>query len=45
MARLARITVVNVPHHVTQRGNARQFLLASASAVPVREQTELTFEE
>src|SRR5712692_6589491 len=29
MARLARIVVVNVPHHVTQRGNARQFLLAS----------------
>jgi len=31
MARLARIAVVNVPHHVTQRGNARQFLLASDS--------------
>ncbi|MGC1482658.1 MAG: transposase [Candidatus Acidiferrum sp.] len=31
MARLARISVVNVPHHVTQRGNARQFLLASDS--------------
>jgi putative transposase len=29
MARLARTVVVNVPHHVTQRGNARQFLLAS----------------
>jgi putative transposase len=29
MARLARIAVVNVPHHVTQRGNARQFLLTS----------------
>jgi len=29
MARLARIAIVNVPHHVTQRGNARQFLLAS----------------
>lgn len=29
MARLARVSVVNVPHHVTQRGNARQFLLAS----------------
>lgn len=28
MARLARIAIVNVPHHVTQRGNARQFLLA-----------------
>jgi putative transposase len=31
MARLARIVVVNVPHHVTQRGNARQFLLASGA--------------
>lgn len=29
MARLARLNVVNVPHHVTQRGNARQFLLAT----------------
>jgi putative transposase len=29
MARLARIAIVNIPHHVTQRGNARQFLLAS----------------
>ena len=29
MARLPRIAIVNVPHHVTQRGNARQFLLAS----------------
>lgn len=28
MARLVRIAIVNVPHHVTQRGNARQFLLA-----------------
>jgi putative transposase len=27
MERLSRIVVVNVPHHVTQRGNARQFLL------------------
>ena len=31
MARLARIAITNVPHHVTQRGNARQFLLASES--------------
>lgn len=31
MARLARIAIVNVPHHVTQRGNARQFLLAADS--------------
>jgi putative transposase len=29
MARLARIVVVNVPYHVTQRGNARQFILTS----------------
>ena len=29
MARLARIVAVNIPHHVTQRGNARQFLLVS----------------
>jgi len=29
MARLARIVAVNVPHHVTQRGNARQFILTS----------------
>jgi len=28
MARLSRIVVVNVAHHVTQRGNARQFILA-----------------
>jgi hypothetical protein len=27
MARLFRIVVVNIPHHVTQRGNARQFIL------------------
>src|SRR5437667_387339 len=29
VTRLARIVVVNIPHHVTQRGNARQFILAS----------------
>lgn len=29
MARLARIAVVNVAHHVTQRGNARQFILTN----------------
>jgi putative transposase len=28
MARLACIVVANIPYHVTQRGNARQFLLA-----------------
>jgi putative transposase len=31
MARLARIVIVNIPYHVTQRGNAGQFLLASDS--------------
>lgn len=29
MPRLARIAVVNVAHHVTQRGNAQQFILAN----------------
>ena len=29
VARLARVVAVDVPHHVTQRGNARQFILAS----------------
>ena len=29
MARLARVAAAEVAHHVTQRGNARQFLLAS----------------
>lgn len=29
MARLARVIAVGIPHHVTQRGNARQFILAS----------------
>jgi putative transposase len=29
MARLPRVVVVDVPHHVTQRGNARQAILAS----------------
>jgi putative transposase len=28
MARLARVVAADVPHHVTQRGNARRFLLA-----------------
>ena len=28
MARLPRIVAVNIAHHVTQRGNARQFILA-----------------
>jgi putative transposase len=29
MPRFSRISIVNVPHHVTQRGNARQFILAT----------------
>jgi len=29
MARLPRVVVVDVPHHVTQRGNARQVILAT----------------
>ncbi len=29
MARLPRVVVVDVPHHVTQRGNARQVVLSS----------------
>ena len=29
MARLARVVAEGVPHHVTQRGNARQFLLST----------------
>jgi REP element-mobilizing transposase RayT len=31
MSRLPRVVVVDVPHHVTQRGNARQVILASDS--------------
>ena len=27
MTRLRRVVAVGVPHHLTQRGNARQFLL------------------
>jgi REP element-mobilizing transposase RayT len=27
--RLARIVAVNIAHHVTQRGNARQFVLTA----------------
>jgi len=29
MTRFARVVAVDVPHHVTQRGNARQFILAT----------------
>jgi putative transposase len=31
MARFARVVVVDVPHHVTQRGNARQVILTNAA--------------
>jgi putative transposase len=31
MARLARVVVVDIAHHVTQRGNARRFILESDS--------------
>ena len=31
VARLARVVTVDVPHHVTQRGNARRFLLDSGA--------------
>ncbi len=31
MARFARVVVVDVPHHVTQRGNARQAIFAEDS--------------
>jgi putative transposase len=31
MARLARVVAVDVPHHVTQRGNGRRFILDSDS--------------
>jgi putative transposase len=31
MARLARVVAVDIPHHVTQRGNARRFILESDS--------------
>ena len=27
MARLARVIAVGVPHHITQRGSARRFIL------------------
>jgi hypothetical protein len=29
MARLARVLAADVAHHVTQRGNARQYILTS----------------
>ena len=31
MARIARVVALDTPHHVTQRGNARQFILDSDS--------------
>ena len=46
MARMPRVVALDVPHHVTQRGNARQFILSSAAERQVyvgllREYTEL----
>jgi putative transposase len=46
MARLPRVVVVDVPHHVTQRGNARQVILANeadhvAYLELLRQQSEL----
>ena len=29
MARFARVVAVGIPHHITQRGNARQFILTN----------------
>ena len=31
MARLARVVAVDVAHHVTQRGNRREYILSSDS--------------
>ena len=31
MPRLPRVVIVDVAHHLTQRGNGRQFILASAA--------------
>ena len=31
MARFARVIAVGIPHHITQRGNARRFVLARRS--------------
>jgi putative transposase len=31
MTRLARVIAVGVPHHITQRGNARRFILQDES--------------
>jgi putative transposase len=46
MARLARVIAVGVPHHITQRGNARRFILLDEADRKVyldllRESTEL----
>jgi hypothetical protein len=47
MARLARVIAVGVPHHITQRGNARRFILQDKTDRKVyldllRHSTELT---
>jgi hypothetical protein len=38
--RLFRVVVADVPYHVTQRGNARQFLLASVRGFLAAGETE-----
>jgi len=38
MGRFARVAVVDVPHHITQRGNARQVILGWRSRLCVRSQ-------
>jgi hypothetical protein len=35
MARLARVIAVGAPHHITQRGNARRFILVSVRNFPI----------
>ena len=36
MARLPRVVVVDLPHHVTQRGNARQTVFVHDAMVEVQ---------
>jgi hypothetical protein len=39
---LVDIAIGNIPHHVTQRGNARQFLLAAESEKANRSKSDLS---
>jgi REP element-mobilizing transposase RayT len=32
MARFAHVVAVGIPHHITQRGNARRFILQDEQA-------------